>query len=321
MAQSPNLLKATVAITLLVVPSLHAQVAKKSNSGAPTPSYFRAEHERAAKGDVMAMIAENAKRRGVGLPTLHDEKRIIEKLSLQARGGNATALLELARMRRANIDGVLTPEMEAPIKKMVLRAAELGDPAAMHEWAAMLGRELGAKTNEQEIAYWYFKAWDHYEAKAKRGDVKAMVALANLIPPGVRAIGEVGGRMTEWRDKAAEHGDPESMFFVGMELMVDPRGHGRRYECVAWLQRSAEAGYWRAMLQLALFYARGEFQRLKGEEPRPDPVMAWEWVDRAVAATGNKEIWKVFIDPDDDDFMEGFPPRPKTVRADPKLGK
>jgi TPR repeat protein len=103
------------------------------------------------------------------------------------------------------------------------------------------------------------------------------------------------------------------MFTVGMEIYGGPSVlYGPRYECEQWFLRSAKAGNWRAMLQLASFYAHGTFQRLRSEDPKPDPVKAWYWLDKAVEITGNTEIWKMFIDEDEGNFMEGFPPRPSS---------
>jgi TPR repeat protein len=283
----------------------------------PVPSYFRADHERAVKGDVEAMLEENKKYQEAGLPKPHADQTVVSKLEKLAKAGDIRAQRRMLLFREeSGLDPLpRPPEREAQIRSLTKRLADSGDPEGMVAWSMVLQGDGRSKKdwNEQEISHWFYKSWDYYEAKAKQGDVKAMVTLVETLAPAIPSLmaSDIGNRRMYWREQAALHGDPASMFVMGMEFWgkANPKT-GLSPECEAWFLKSAKAGYWRAMLTLAGAYAHGSFQILNGEAPRPNPAKAWEWVDRAVAVTGNPQIWKAFVNEDDEDFMEGFPPRP-----------
>lgn len=300
-------------------PSALAQSQMKQNQPEQVPVFIKAEHVQASKGDAMAMIRENQKRQTAGLETRYDDNQIEQKLVAGAKSGNAKAMLALAKFRRERLE-IATPESEAPIKDLLRKAATQEDPEAMAEWALWLSKEPERSRDPKEIEHWFYKAWDAYESKAKRGDVNAMMALASIpVPltfPTIRIQGQrfLGDEMREWRQEAAKNGDPSAMFILAMEIYGRSpltAAYGPESASEQWFLRSAKAGNWQAMLQLATIYGHGGFQHLDGGEPLSDPVKAWYWLDKAIEVTGNPRIGYVYFSGEEEgDFMEGFPPRP-----------
>lgn len=90
---------------------------------------------------------------------------------------------------------------------------------------------------------------------AQSGDTSAMVALADLLAEraGYQETDEeeaAAAEAREWAMKAAEAGDVEGMYLMGMILV----GDGDMEEAQPWLQRAADAGHDDAMDELGSLY-------------------------------------------------------------------
>lgn len=307
-------------VSIALFSSLAFQVPNAPMKEMCTPPHSRQEHERVLRGDVWAMFEENRKLAEVGLPRPYSRELLIQKLAplvakkdLQAelatialRGGTHFSIIE-----NGAIDvGTESKEDNERARILIWKLAESGDPRYMKLRSLWLDREPKGQRDAKEIEYWYTRAWDFYETRARKGDVRAMVCLAHLMEPstfpGIPITDPYWGPTVraQWHKRAAESGDAVSMFEVGMGMMSSDA-------CFEWFLKSANAGYWRAMLQVASFYAHGTVQILRGEAPKPDPVKAWLWLDRAIAQTGNPEVWNAYFDEDDgEDFLADWPARP-----------
>jgi len=156
----------------------------------------------------------------------------------------------------------------------------LEEAAAEGEAGAMLSlgihhEELGETT---EAARWYEAAADHgsvlgayvlghmtwtgdgvtqdterarslFEVAAKGGQVEAMVALGVMAAaPEADDSGGKSSRLAEkWFLRAAELGNPDAMFNMGLLLQTD-YGKGREEEALDWYRRAAEGGHPEAAL-------------------------------------------------------------------------
>lgn len=69
----------------------------------------------------------------------------------------------------------------------------------------------------------------------------------------------------EWRDKAAELGNPEAQYSLSQSLLF-PRPTRDPEQGVAWLEKAAEGGWVPAMIELANLYRTG--RDVKKDEPR-----------------------------------------------------
>jgi TPR repeat protein len=105
--------------------------------------------------------------------------------------------------------------------------------------------------------------------EAEAGDTEAMMALSSAY-----SIGGDSDKDFEWVERAAENGDAFAQFWLAVMLDEQERGfywtdEGRREDVFKWLKASADQGYPKAILKLAVEYK--EDNRFKESQ---------EWVDR-----------------------------------------
>jgi TPR repeat protein len=116
--------------------------------------------------------------------------------------------------------------------------------------------------------------------KAKKGDSKAMLALASLYTTG----GEIepdADAARRWLTRAAEAGNGDAMIQLGIFALNGGRGTpSDPTAAFKWFHRSAQAGNVTGMIDVAVCYA-------KGTGTGVDRQRAIEWARRALAASGN----------------------------------
>lgn len=271
------------------------------------PARLRADFEKGLNGDVFAMIKAN--NWAPGLPTRYVFPRalIMQKLEILVKRDDPRAMRELAHELNANWQQYTLANADPKCKEdelrsqaLIERAANLGDPGAMVEFAHHL---WGKDHKSKEAVQWLLKYREIQEAKAKTGDLDAMYALGAFGFPTDCAI-EMNIRRKfseeglQWERKAAELGHTTAAYQLGLDL----QGRNTR-EAVQWIERAANQGHWMAMVQMGKFYAFGFWnevgQAVVNPEKRPDlvpkcnPAKAWEWWDKAIALVGEESVMEM----------------------------
>ncbi|MFL1467318.1 tetratricopeptide repeat protein [Marinobacter sp. HN1S83] len=149
------------------------------------------------------------------------------------------------------------------------QAAEGGDVYAMLRFAQK-GRMCGALRDcDYDRKDWLDRAKELALPKAEAGDTQAMMALSSAY-----AIGGDSDKDFEWVERAAENGHAFARYW--MAVMLDEQGRGfywtekgRREDILKWLRASAEQGFPKAILNLAVELKEdGRFEE------------SHEWIDR-----------------------------------------
>ena len=186
------------------------------------------------------------------------------KFKQAAQLGHAEAAYYAGNILRRN-HTYITEEAE----QFYRQAAEGGDVYAMLR-LAQKGNFCGTLQNcDYDREEWLDRAFDAALSRAEAGDSDAMMELFSVYwAAGDRTLA------LEWTVKAAEHGNAFAQYWLAVGLLDEREmgfywtDAGRRADILKWLKASAEQGFPKAMLKLALEYK---------EDGRFDE--ANEWVD------------------------------------------
>lgn len=159
--------------------------------------------------------------------------------------------------------------MTAEAEQFYRQAAEGGEVYAMLRMAQK-GKMCGTLRDcDHDREEWLSRAKEIALPKAEAGDTQAMMAISSAY-----AIGGDPDEDYEWVERAAENGHAFAQYWMAVMLDEQDRGFywtekGRRRDVLKWLRASAEQGFPKAILKLALEYKEdGRFED------------ANEWVDR-----------------------------------------
>jgi uncharacterized protein len=89
---------------------------------------------------------------------------------------------------------------------------------------------------------------------ADAGDAKAEFHLGRMYTLG-EGVGQDPGQAITWYRKAAQHGDPEAAFVLG--VMFLDRSGAPQEEALVWLRKAADKGMFNAQFRLGMIYAKG----------------------------------------------------------------
>jgi len=193
----------------------------------------------------------------------YNSSKAFGKFKAASQLGHAEAAYYAGNILRRN-HTYITEEAETFYRQ----AAEGGDVYAMLR-LAQKGNFCGTLRNcDYDRDEWLDRAFDVALPRAQAGDTEAMMALSS-------AYAIKGDRSADfkWVERAAEDGHAFAQYWMAVMLDEQERGfywteRGRRADVLKWLRASAEQGFPKAMLKLALEYMEdGRF----GE--------ANEWVD------------------------------------------
>lgn len=168
----------------------------------------------------------------------------LEEAAKLGHAGAAYLVGEILRRRYTYI----TEEAEA----YYLQAAEGGEVYAMLR-LAQKGNFCGKLRNcDYDRQRWIELAIDTALPRAETGDTDAMMALG-----AAYAVAGKPENDFEWVKRAAESGDAFAQYWMAVMLDEMDRGfywteNGRREDVLKWLQASAEQGFPKAILKLAL---------------------------------------------------------------------
>lgn len=169
------------------------------------------------------------------------------KFKEAARLGHAEAAYYAGNILRRN-STYITPEAE----EFYRQAAEGGDVYAMLRFAQK-GKMCGTLRNcDYDREEWLDRAKEIVLPKAEAGDTQAMMALSSAY-----AIGGDSDKDFEWVERAAENGHASAQYWMAVMLDEQDRGfywteEGRKEDILKWLRASAEQGFPKAMLKLAV---------------------------------------------------------------------
>jgi len=172
------------------------------------------------------------------------------KFKEAAQLGHAEAAYYAGNILRRN-HTYITEEAEAFYRQ----AAEGGDVYAMLR-LAQKGNFCGTLQNcDYDREEWLDRAFDAALSRAEAGDSDAMMELFSVYwAAGDRTLA------LEWTVKAAEHGNAFAQYWLAVGLLDEREmgfywtDAGRRADILKWLKASAEQGFPKAMLKLALEY-------------------------------------------------------------------
>ncbi|MGF2686210.1 tetratricopeptide repeat protein [Marinobacter sp. DUT-3] len=142
--------------------------------------------------------------------------------------------------------------MTAEAEQFYLQAAEGGEVYAMLRFAQK-GKMCGTLRDcDYDREEWLDRAKEFALPKAEAGDTQAMMALSSAY-----AIGGDSDKDYEWVERAAENGHAFAQYWMAVMLDEQDRGFywtekGRREDVRKWLRASAEQGFPKAILKLAV---------------------------------------------------------------------
>jgi TPR repeat protein len=156
----------------------------------------------------------------------------------------------------------------------LLAAADAGD------WRGPANRDKtyasGIRVAQSEI--------DTYRAAAETGNTAAMVHLGAIYAEGLRGMPVDGNEGARWYRKAAEAGNANGMFCLGIHLWLNDQNSA---EARSWFERAAVAGNSDAMVELGNQHERKAFERpLDKMSDAGEFQQARSWYEKA-AAGGN----------------------------------
>lgn len=186
------------------------------------------------------------------------------KFKEAAKLGHAEAAYYAGNILRRN-STYITDDAE----QFYRQAAEGGDVYAMLRFAQK-GRMCGTLRDcDYDREDWLDRAKELALPKAEAGDTQAMMALSSAY-----AIGGDSDKDFEWVERAAENGHAFAQYWMAVMLDEQDRGFywtekGRREDVLKWLRASAEQGFPKAILNLAVELKEdGRFEE------------SHEWIDR-----------------------------------------
>jgi len=162
--------------------------------------------------------------------------------------------------------------------EIVLAAAILVVAAAMPTaWAA--GNDMQSRLEKAVHAYYYGsreEALPLLRPLAEAGCAKAQAKLSGLYDQP-REHGGDPEKTLRWMQLAAENGNAEAQFYMGVSYDFGTLGHASRdfEKALVWYRRAAEQGEPRAMRELSRMY-------LAGHGVQPNQVEALKWLLLAV---------------------------------------
>ena len=138
------------------------------------------------------------------------------------------------------------------------------DPAAAAEWyqravdagSALACRNLAVYYRYEDQAEGAGQRMvDSYRLAADRGDVPSMLELGKFCYYGSRGVRKDRGEAMKWYRRAAEAGDPQAMYYLGVNLHNGDGAPCDDATARAWLEKSAQRGNQAAKSRLATWYA------------------------------------------------------------------
>ncbi|KPQ01910.1 tetratricopeptide repeat protein [Marinobacter sp. HL-58] len=169
------------------------------------------------------------------------------KFKEAAQLGHAEAAYYAGNILRRN-STYITAEAE----EFYRQAAEDGDVYAMLRFAQK-GKMCGTLRDcDYDREEWLDRAMELALPKAEAGDTEAMMALSSAF-----AIDGDPDKDFEWVERAAESGHAFAQYWMAVMLDEQDRGFywtekGRREDVLKWLNASAEQGFPKAILKLAV---------------------------------------------------------------------
>ncbi|MGR3373767.1 caspase family protein [Pseudooceanicola nanhaiensis] len=127
-------------------------------------------------------------------------------------------------------------------------AAAVQSPELPH-YTALLARATAASGDLD-------RAVRHYKSAADRGDLRAMVSLAQLLETGTGVPQDLAGAQALY-ERAAEGGSPDAMINLAVSLFQGDRGAPDPERAIALLRRAAEAGSAKAVFNLGVLAQDG----------------------------------------------------------------
>ena len=163
-----------------------------------------------------------------------------------------------SRWRSYTIAAAAFPD-PARAAALLEQATKHGNPKADYHFALHLLEGSGIAENR-------VTAETHLRKAALAGYRSAMVALARLHAGGFEAA--------QWWRAAANAGDPEAQFAVGLTYARGDGGPKRLDIAAGWFEKAAEQGYAAAQFNVGIFH-------LSGSGVERDPALAADWFRRA----------------------------------------
>jgi len=204
-------------------------------------------------GDTWAMFALG-QRYEFGSGATQDYDKALLWYQAAADAGDARAMNTLALWQ---IDGINLTKDEPAGQAMLIKAAELDEPAAMMNLATRFenGTEWLAKDPTKFAAY-LARAVARYRDLAAAGEPRAMFELGALYAEG-RGVPRDDATAAQWFEKAASNNDTAAMLCLA-NLCAEGRGIKRDNQKIFTLcSKAAELGNPLAMLALASIYDIG----------------------------------------------------------------
>jgi hypothetical protein len=168
-----------------------------------------------------------------------------------ADAGNPSGLLLYGACKLIGVKAAV-PKDEPGAFKLLLRAAEAGQPAAMTMVAfALENGECGQAKNEVEAVKWFTRA-------AHAGDGMGMLALGNMYQDGRGGLKKDQAAALAWYTRAAEDNHPIAM---GLLASLYENGVGgvakNEAEAVKWYRGAVELGDAKSMAPYGLMHLQG----------------------------------------------------------------
>jgi TPR repeat protein len=217
-----------------------------------------------------------------GLGGEADPARARDLLEAAAASGHAPASRILGLTL---LDGHLGPPDAAAGERHLRGAAARGDVEAIHRLAELVRARAPAEARSL------------HRRAADRDHVASMRRLADMLRRGEGGERDPEGAI-RWLEAAAEHGDRDAQFALGVAHAV---GDGVPFDlakAAAWSQRAAEAGHSAAKVNI------GRFQ-MQGTGTTRDPASALRWLGSAfddgelAAVVALGELFAFWADPPD----------------------
>lgn len=140
---------------------------------------------------------------------------------------------------------------------LVREAADMGNPYALITLACFYGNGTGVEKDEQKALEWAHKAEEILIEIAEHGDVAAQLYLAAQYRDGNNGFELNKDKAFEWFQRAAEQGDAQAQYEVGMCYELGTGVKQNYNEAAEWYHKAAEQGNTYAQMQLGGLYNNG----------------------------------------------------------------
>lgn len=244
-------------------------------SAAPSPSPSPLE-QRALAGDTAAMT-DLAREflNGAGRP--QDPVKAMDWFLKGAQAGNAAAQVGVGYLLNGGIGCGVNKTAAADWFR---RAAEQGNSKGQHNLAVLLREGVQGPVHMPEALAWFEKA-------AAQGMMESQALLGEMYYQAVEGVPRDFFKAAVWLEKAAANGHNPSRTVYGSMLRFGNAVPVDEPRALALFQAAAQAGYAKAMCQLADMLAGGE-----GTERQPVRAAAWYFKAASLNEASGKTGWE-----------------------------